>query len=178
MVAAKPALYSDECIIPSLINRGIAYEDAVNWSVVGCVEPIVEGRQSNRPNGASFVNILKILEMALHGGRDPNTNHVLLPIGKDLSSFSSFDELRESWEKEAKFYINQQIILDTIIDVAIEEMAADPLVSCLVDDCIKRGKTIKQGGAVYDYCGPLLVGLANPATRSPPSIHVCSGRNR
>jgi pyruvate-formate lyase len=44
----QPALYSDETVIPALMNRGIAYEDAVNWSVVGCVEPIVEGKEGYR----------------------------------------------------------------------------------------------------------------------------------
>jgi formate C-acetyltransferase len=158
---AGPALYSDECIIPSLTNRGIAYEDAVNWSVVGCVEPTVEGKQTYRPNGAAFINILKILELTLHGGRDPFTGHNLLPAGNNLASFSSFDELKDNWERQAKYYIEQQILMDNIIDNSMEEMSPNPFVSCFVDDCIKRGKTIKQGGAIYDFCGPLLVGIAN-----------------
>ncbi len=157
----QPALYSDECIIPSLVNRGIPFEDAVNWSVVGCVEPIIEGKQAYRPNGAAFVSILKILELVVHGGKDPSTGYNLLPVGKDLSSFSSFNEVIEIWEKQAKFYINQQIVLDTIIDMSMEELSPNPFVSCFVNDCIRRGKTIKQGGAEYDFCGPLIVGVAN-----------------
>jgi formate C-acetyltransferase len=43
----------------------------------------------------------------------------------------------------------------------MEELIPNPFVSCFVQDCIGRGKTIKQGGAVYDFCGPLIVGLAN-----------------
>jgi formate C-acetyltransferase len=156
-----PALYSDECIIPSLTNRGISYEDALNWSVVGCVEPIIEGKQSYRPNGAAFINILKILELTLHGGKDPFTGHNLLPAENDLTTFSSFEDLKDSWEKQAKYYIEQQILMDNIIDNSMEMMSPNPFVSCFVDDCIKRGKTVKQGGAIYDYCGPLLVGIAN-----------------
>ena len=48
-----------------------------------------------------------------------------------------------------------------MIDMVTEKGIADPFVSCLVDDCIDRGKTMKEGGAVYDYCGPLYVGMAN-----------------
>lgn len=157
----QPALYSDECVIPALVNRGITYEDAVNWSVVGCVEPIIEGKQSYRPNGAAFISILKLLEIVLHGGEDPATGYNLLPIGKDLSTYASFDDVMEHWERQAKFYTKQHIIMDTIIDKAMEEASPNPLVSSFVDDCIRRGKTIKQGGAVYDYCGPLIVGVAN-----------------
>ncbi len=157
----QPALYSDECVIPSLVNRGIAYEDAVNWSVVGCVEPSIEGKQTYRPNGAAFISILKILELVVHGGKDPSTGYNLMPEGKDLSSFSTFEEVMESWESQARYYINQQIVMDTIIDTSMEIMSPNPFVSCFTDDCVKRGKTIKQGGAVYDFCGPLIVGLAN-----------------
>ncbi len=156
-----PGLYSDECIIPSLTNRGISYEDAVNWSVVGCVEPIIEGKQTYRPNGAAFINILKILELTLHGGRDPFTGHNLLPAENDLTSFSSFEDLKDSWEKQAKYYTEQQMLMDNIIDISMEKLSPNPFVSSFVDDCIKRGKTVKQGGAIYDYCGPLLVGIAN-----------------
>ncbi len=157
----QPALYSDETVIPALMNRGIDYEDAVNWSVVGCVEPIVEGREGYRPNGASFISMLKILELTLHGGRDPSTGHTLLPQDKDLISFSSFDEILGAWENQAKYYTKQQVILDNIIDSSMEELIPNPFVSCFVDNCIKRGKTIKEGGAEYDFCGPLIVGLAN-----------------
>jgi len=157
----QPALYSDETIIPALTNRGIDYEDAVNWSVVGCVEPIIEGKQSYRPNGAAFISVLKILEILVHGGKDPATNDNLFPLEKDLSSFSTFEEMIDRWEELVRFFIHQQVIMDNIIDTSMEEMSPNPFISCFVDNCIERGKTIKQGGAVYDFCGPLIVGLAN-----------------
>lgn len=37
------------------------------------------------------------------------------------------------------------------------------LCSALTDDCIGRGKTIKEGGAVYDFISGLQVGIANMA---------------
>ena len=157
----QPALYSDETVIPSLMNRGIDYGDAVNWSVVGCVEPIVEGREGYRPNGASFISMLKILEIALHGGRDPKRGHRLLPQDKDLSSVEAFEEVLENWRRQARYYTRLQVMLDNTIDTSMEELIPNPFVSCFVEDCIGRGKTIKQGGAVYDFCGPLIVGLAN-----------------
>jgi len=39
----------------------------------------------------------------------------------------------------------------------------DILCSALTDDCIARGKTIKEGGAVYDFISGLQVGIANMA---------------
>ena len=157
----QPAFYSDESVIPALLNRGIDYADAVNWSIVGCVEPIVEGKEGFRPNGASFISMLKILELTLHGGRDPKTGITLMKLDRDISGFASFDEVLEAWRKQAGFYVRQQVALDNIIDTSMAELIPNPFVSCFVHDCIGRGKTIKQGGAVYDFCGPLIVGLAN-----------------
>ncbi|MFW6181268.1 MAG: glycyl radical protein [Spirochaetota bacterium] len=156
----QPALYSDETIIPALVNRGIDYQDAVNWSVVGCVEPIVEGRQGYRPNGAAFISMLKILELVIHGGRDPRTGEVLFRC-KKLSGMDSFQELVDAWEEAARRFVRLQVAMDNIIDRSMEELSPNPFVSCFVEDCVGRGKIIKAGGAVYDYCGPLLVGVAN-----------------
>jgi formate C-acetyltransferase len=157
----QPALYSDETVIPALLNRGIDYADAVNWSVVGCVEPIVEGKEGYRPNGASFISMLKILELALHGGRDPKTGITLKKLSQDLSGFPSFEEVMKAWREQAEYFVEQQVALDNIIDTSMEELIPNPFVSSFVHDCIGRGKTIKQGGAVYDFCGPLIVGMAN-----------------
>lgn len=161
MGGGQPAFYSDEVYIPALVNRGIKWEDAVEYSIVGCVESIVEGKQSTRPNGAGFINFGKILELAMYGGTDPETGVTLCPHDKCLSDFTSYDELYEAFRKQAAYYIRQQVITDNLIDFETEANIGDPYVSLLVDDCIARGKTIKEGGAVYDYCGPLYVGIAN-----------------
>ena len=29
-----------------------------------------------------------------------------------------------------------------------------PFLSCMVDDCMKRGKSVQEGGAVYNFTGP------------------------
>jgi formate C-acetyltransferase len=157
----QPALYSDEVYIPALMNRGIIWDDAVNYSVVGCVEAIVEGKQSGRPNGAGFINLAKIMELALYNGKDPNTGILLKKGNGDLSTFKNYDELYEAFKEQAAYYLRQQVITDNILDQITEEDIVEPYVSSLVHDCIERGKTMKEGGAIYDYCGPLYVGAAN-----------------
>ena len=157
----QPAYYSDETYVPALVNRGIAWEDAVEYSIVGCAEAIIEGKQSTRPNGAAFINFGKILELSLNGGRDPETGRCLHKGKGDLTTFQSYEEVYEAFKDQLAYYIRQHVINDNLIDLATEEGIADPFVSLLIDDCIDRGKTVKQGGAVYDYCGPLYVGIAN-----------------
>ncbi len=157
----QPAIYSDEVYIPALINRGIPWDDAVDYSVVGCVEAIVEGKQTGRPNGAGFINLGKVLELSLYNGKDPRTGIALCEGKGDLTTFKNFEDLYEAFKIQAQYYFRLQVITDNTIDRMTEEGIADPYVSALVNDCIARGKTMKQGGAIYDYCGPLYVGVAN-----------------
>ena len=161
MGGGQPAFYSDEVYIPALVNRGIKWEDAVEYSIVGCVESIVEGKQSTRPNGAGFVNLGKILELAMYGGTDIETGKTLCPHKKKLSDCTCYEDVYEAFCEQARYYLRQQVITDNLIDFETEANIGDPYVSLLVEDCIGRGKTIKEGGAVYDYCGPLYVGVAN-----------------
>lgn len=53
--------------------------------------------------------------------------------------------------------------VENVIDKASERDVPDILCSALTDDCIARGKTIKEGGAVYDFISGLQVGIANMA---------------
>jgi len=157
----QPALYSDEIYIPSLVNRGMKYEDAVEYSVVGCVEAVSEGKCGHRPNGSGMVNLGKIMEMALNNGVDPATGLCPHPGRGDLSTFKSFDDVFDAVKDFNAYFIRQQVTWDNIIDRCTEEGIGDPLVSMLVDDCIARGKALKEGGAIYDYAGPQFIGTAN-----------------
>jgi formate C-acetyltransferase len=53
--------------------------------------------------------------------------------------------------------------VENAIDIASEREVPDVLCSCLTQDCLGRGKTIKEGGAVYDFISGLQVGIANMA---------------
>lgn len=53
------------------------------------------------------------------------------------------------------------VIVENSIDLSLEREVPDILCSALTDDCIGRGKHLKEGGAVYDYISGLQVGIAN-----------------
>ena len=52
---------------------------------------------------------------------------------------------------------------DNAIDVAHAERCPLPFLSGMVEDCIKRGKSVQEGGAVYNFTGPQGFGIANMA---------------
>lgn len=156
----KPALYNDAVVIPSLMELGIPLRDARSYAMVGCVTPVVPGKWNHRPTGMSFMNLAKMLELALFGGEDPRTGEKLLPGSKDLTVVSSIEEVWEEFRRQFEYYTRLCIIADNVCDLSLEEHDADPFCSVFVRDCIERGKTVKTGGAVYDFTSGLLTGAS------------------
>lgn len=156
-----PAFNSDEVIIPSLIEKGVAPEDAYNFSAIGCVEVAVPGKWGYRCTGMSFLNFPKTLLIAMNSGADPKTGTQLAPGARHFTEMTSFDEVMAAWETTVRELQRQCVILDAAADTALEQNVADILCSALTDDCIGRGKPLKEGGAVYDFVSGLQVGIAN-----------------
>ena len=157
-----PALFNDDIIVPSMLNRGVSVEDARDYTMIGCVEPTVQGKWGGR-FGACFFNMAKALELALNNGRDPRTGIQLHEGSGDLATFESFDEVMEAYREQVEFYARQQSIKDNVQDMAWEELIPTPLLSSLTSDCLARGKEIKKGGAIYDFTGGQTGAIANAA---------------
>ena len=156
-----PAFNNDEVIIPSFIEKGVDEKDAYNYSAIGCVEVAVPGKWGYRCTGMSFLNFPKSLLIALNDGVDPESGTRLCKGAGHFKNMTSFDEVMKAWEKIIREFTRHCVIIDNCVDMAIEEITADVLCSALTDDCIERGLTIKQGGAVYDFISDLQVGIAN-----------------
>ena len=75
----------------------------------------------------------------------------------------SYEDLLAAWDKTVREMTRYSVIVENAIDKASERDVPDVLCSALTDDCIGRGKTIKEGGAVYDFISGLQVGIANMA---------------
>ncbi|MBQ9756203.1 MAG: glycyl radical protein [Clostridia bacterium] len=156
-----PAFNNDEIIIPSLVEQGISYEDACNYSAIGCVEVGVPGKWGYRCTGMSYLNFPRALLIALNDGVDLTTgNKVANGIGHFLD-MKSFDDVLKAWDVTARQLIRIGITLDNCADMVVEQNVPDILCSALVDDCIERGKHLKEGGAIYDIISQLQVGVAN-----------------
>ncbi|HHU64123.1 MAG TPA: glycyl radical protein [Clostridiales bacterium] len=162
MGTGMPALFNDEAIIPALINIGYSYEDACDYGITGCVEPSPQGKIGGR-FGASFPNHTKVLELTLNDGKDPRTGLQLCKGNGNLTDFKTFDDFVEAFKKQLNFYLKHHIIADNIIDLSWEELIPNPFLSSVIEDCIARGKEIKQGGAKYDYTGGQSVGIISCA---------------
>lgn len=158
-----PALNNDEVIIPSFIKWGVAEEDAYNYSAIGCVETAVPGKWGYRCTGMSYVNFPRMLLCVMNDGVDVTTGKRFAKGYGSFRDMKSYDELMEAWDKTIREITRASVIVENAIDKASERDVPDVLCSALTDDCIGRGKTIKEGGAVYDFISGLQVGIANMA---------------
>jgi len=157
-----PAMKNDEIIIPALMDKGATVEDARDYAIVGCVEAAVPGKWGYRNTGMAFLNVLKVLELTLYGGKCPE-HGVCLCATKLPQECLTFEEFYEEFKKQLAFYTKCEVLMDVGADTALEELVPDAFCSALVEDCLGRGKSIKEGGAVYDVISGPFSGLANAA---------------
>lgn len=158
-----PALNNDEIIIPSFINWGVREEDAYNYSAIGCVETAVPGKWGYRCTGMSYINFPRVLLCAMNNGVDLTSGKRFTKGYGFFRDMHSYEELLDAWDKTVREMTRYSVIVENAIDMASERDVPDVLCSALTDDCIGRGRTIKEGGAVYDFISGLQVGIANMA---------------
>ena len=155
-----PAYYNDEVIIPSLMSRGVTLEDARDYNIIGCVEPQKSGKTWGW-HDAAFFNMCRPLELVFSNGVDKGVQ--IGPATGDINTFKSFDDFTNAYQKQMNYMISLLVNADNAIDLAHAERCPLPYLSSMVDDCIARGKTPEQGGAVYNFTGPQGFGIANVA---------------
>ena len=155
-----PAYYNDEVIIPALINRGLTLADAREYNIIGCVEPQKAGKTEGW-HDAAFFNMCRPVELVFSNGYDKG-KLISIQTG-DVEKMSTFEEFYNAYKQQMNYMIGLMVNADNAIDVAHAERCPLPFLSSMVDDCMKRGKTVQEGGAVYNFTGPQGFGVANMA---------------
>lgn len=153
-----PAMYNDEVIIPAMMNRGIPLKDARQYCIIGCVEPQVPHKTEGW-HDAAFFNIAKVLDITLHNGRNGKVQ--LGPKTGEMKDFKNLGELMLAYKKQMEYFVKLLAEADNCVDYAHMERAPLPYLSALVDDCIGRGKSVQEGGAIYNFTGPQAFGVAD-----------------
>ncbi len=155
-----PAYYNDEVIIPALVSRGLTLEDARDYNIIGCVEPQKSGKTEGW-HDAAFFNMCRIVELVFENGMD-NGEFIGVETG-DVSQMKTFEEFFDAYKKQMEYQIKLLVNADNSIDVAHAKRCPLPFLSSMVEDCIGRGKSVQEGGAVYNFTGPQGFGIANMA---------------
>ncbi len=155
-----PAYYNDEVIIPALVSRGLTLEDARQYNIIGCVEPQKMGKTDGW-HDAAFFNMCRPMELVFTNGADCG-KQISIKTG-DINDMTTFCEFYDAYKAQTEYMIELMVDADNAIDLAHMERAPLPFLSSMIEDCIGRGKSVQEGGAVYNFTGPQGFGVANMA---------------
>lgn len=153
-----PAYYNDEVIIPSIMARGLTLEDARDYCIIGCVEP-QKGGKTDGWHDAAFFNMCRPMELVFSNGMDRGKQ--IGPQTGDVAQMTTFEEVFEAYKTQQRYFIRLLVNANNAIDAAHAVRCPLPFQSCMVDDCIGRGKSLQEGGAIYNFTGPQGFGIAN-----------------
>ena len=155
-----PAYYNDEVIIPALVSRGLTLEDARDYNIIGCVEPQKSGKTEGW-HDAAFFNMCRPIELVFSNGMDNGVQ--IGPKTGEISSFDTFEKFYDAYKAQMEYMIELLVNADNSIDCAHAERCPLPFLSSMIEDCIGRGKSVQEGGAIYNFTGPQGFGIANMA---------------
>ena len=153
-----PAMYNDEVIIPALVNRGVKLEDARNYCIIGCVEPQCPHKTEGW-HDAAFFNIAKVMEITMNNGRVGDKQ--LGPVTGEMSTWTNIEDFFTAFKKQMEYFVYHLVEADNAVDLAHMERDQLPFLSALVDDCIGRGMSVEEGGAIYNFTGPQAFGVVD-----------------
>jgi formate C-acetyltransferase len=143
-----PSVFNADSVVEELVRQGKAYEDARKGGTSGCVETGAFGKEAFILTG--YLNLVKILEMTLHNGIDPRTGQKIGIETGDPRVFETFDHLFEAFKRQLHHVVEIKIRGNQIFERMYAIYAPAPLLSVVIDDCIKKGRDYNNGGARYN----------------------------
>ncbi len=157
-----PFFFNDETLVPALIAKGIPAEDARDYAAIGCIEITIPGRCN--PHAVShWINLQKVLELALNDGRCLLTDRQIGPQTGTLAEFSSIADVLSAYERQLDHAVELAVYGSNAAELAHRSSWRLPYLSLLTEDCISRGMDILEGGARYNYHSSAAMGLPNVA---------------
>lgn len=158
---ATPAFFNDNLVVPMVQKKlGISIEEARNWGIQGCVQPIVAGCSDGRPT-VGYVNLLKCLELVLHNGLDPITGKQLGVQTGELQTLDSLEKLQKALYIQIDHFVDLMLTGFNIVGSMHATREPVSFASMLINDCIEKGQSIQWGGARYSESGAFINGIGN-----------------
>ncbi len=144
----QPSIFNSDLIVEELLRMGKSITDARCGGSSGCVEVGAFGKEAYILTG--YFNLPKVLELALHNGRDPRSGRQLGPQTGEAASLASFDELFTAFERQMLHFVDIKVRGNQVIERLYARYMPAPFLSLLTDDCIARGQDYHAGGARYN----------------------------
>jgi pyruvate formate-lyase/glycerol dehydratase family glycyl radical enzyme len=143
-----PAVFNADEVILEQIRTGKTLEDAREGGCSGCIETGAFGKEAYILTG--YLNVPKILELALNNGVDPLSGQAVGLQAGDAADFKNFEDLYAAFVKQLNFVVDLKISTNNTIEHMYATDAPAPFLSVVIADCIANGKDYNNGGPRYN----------------------------
>jgi len=152
-----PSVFNADAVIQEQIRQGKTLEDARAGGCSGCVETGAFGKEAYILTG--YFNLPKVLELALHDGRDPRSGKQLGPHTGTPDRLTTFADLFTALRRQLHDFVELKIKGNQVIEQMYARLMPAPFLSVLTDDCVKNGMDYNAGGARYNHTFIQFVGI-------------------
>lgn len=157
--ALTPSLFNDDSLFETLREHGVAEKDLPDYSVAGCQEPLIMGKD-NANTTNSWLNLAKILELTLSGGKSAITGKEI-GLQTDYSATYILENLRALFYHKLRFFCNQMADAANGASKALSLLPV-PFLSCF-EGGLETGidvRDVTEQGTPYNGSGCLIHGLS------------------
>lgn len=154
-----PSLFNDESVFELLKAREVSDDDLADYSVAGCQEPLIMGKDNGNTTN-SWLNLPKILELCLNGGKSLITGKVIeateTPDAKTLLT-----NIRDIFYRTCEHYVDKMCDAANSASEAVSELPV-PFLSVFMGgrESGYDMRDTKHQGTPYNGSGCLIHGLS------------------
>ena len=168
-----PSIFNADTVVEEQLRQGKSLEDARAGGCSGCVETGAFGKEAYILTG--YFNLVKVLELTLHDGRDPRSGQQLGPHTGGPDAFSTYRDLFAAFRRQLRHFIDIKMRGSRIIERMYADQMPAPFLSVLIDDCIAKGLDYNAGGARYNNTFIQMVGLGSATDCLSSVKQLCFG---
>jgi len=143
-----PSVFNADEVVMEQVLAGKAVEDAREGGCSGCIETGCFGKEAYILTG--YLNVPKVLELALNNGFDPLTGKKVGPETGDPRGFKDFEALYDAFETQLHYIVDLKLRVNNYIERMFATYAPAPFLSVVINDCIANGKDYYNGGPRYN----------------------------
>jgi len=166
-----PSVFNADGVVEQLVRAGKSLQDAREGGTSGCIETGAFGKEAYILTG--YLNLPKILEIALNDGIDPRTGRQIGPATGDPREWESLDDAMAAFTRQLRHFVDVKIEGNQFIERLYAENMPAPFLSVLIDDCIEKGRDYNDGGPRYNTSYIQCVGIGTITdSLSAIEIHV------
>lgn len=145
-----PSVFNSDLVVTEQIRVGKRIEDARAGGTSGCIETGAFGKEAYILTG--YLNVPKILELALNNGTDPLSGNKIGIATGDPREFTNFDQLYQAFAEQLSSIVDLKIKVNNYIERMYAKYSPAPFLSVVIGDCIDKGRDYYDGGPRYNTC--------------------------